>query len=222
MAIKTTAKEARTKRLPMSYDEYLQWADEDTLAEWVEGEVIIHMPPRNEHQELLGFLFTLLREFVALFDLGKVQIAPFEIKLWPDGPSREPDIFFLKKENLDRLTSKRLNGPPDLAIEIISPDSVYRDRDKKYQEYAQAGVSEYWIIDSRPGRRRADFYRLDENGRYRLVATEDSEEVTSPALPGLRLNPAWLWQEPYPDTIATLYRMSPETAAAIQSRLPDS
>lgn len=219
MVTKSPDELAATTRLQMSYEEYLEWSDEDSHAEWVDGAVIVHMPPRNEHQELVGFLFALVREFVNLFDVGRVQIAPFEVKLWPGGPSREPDIFFLKQENLHRLGSKRLEGPPDLIIEVVSPDSVHRDRDEKYHEYAQAGVPEYWIIDSRPGRQRADFYRLANEGRYQLLATEDDERVESPVLVGFWLNPRWLWQEPKPNVITTLYNLSSETAAAIHKRL---
>ena len=31
----------------MSYEEYLAWANEDVRAEWVNGEVIVHMPQNN-------------------------------------------------------------------------------------------------------------------------------------------------------------------------------
>ena len=50
-------------RLPMSYEEYYAWADEDIHAEWVDGEVIVHMPPFDIHQTLLNFLNRLLAEY---------------------------------------------------------------------------------------------------------------------------------------------------------------
>jgi Uma2 family endonuclease len=206
-------------RLRLSYEEYLARDDDNHLVEWVNGEVIIHMPTTNEHQDALEFLFTLLRQYVYVHQLGLVRIAPFEVKLWPGGPSREPDMFFLRGENHHRLTSKRLEGPPDLAVEIISPSSVKIDREHKFREYAQAGVPEYWIIDSRPKRERADFYALTADGNYHLFATEDDERVESKVLPGFRLNPAWLWLEEKPDVLVTLFQMSPETAVAIQKKL---
>jgi len=181
-------------QLKMSYEEFLQWADEDIHAEWVDGEVIISMPPKNTHQTMLAFLHQLLSLFVQLFNLGKVGIAPFEVKLGAEGPSREPDIFFIAQENMHRLTEERVMGPPDLIVEIISPDSIYCDRQDKFREYCQAGVREYWIIDPRPGKQRADFYYLDPQGQYQLVATEDNERVESRVLPGFWLHPAWLWQ----------------------------
>jgi Uma2 family endonuclease len=66
--------------LLMSYEEFLAWAGEDVHAEWVNGEVIVQMPPKEIHQNLIGFLHVLLRLFVQLFNLGKVYNAPFEMR----------------------------------------------------------------------------------------------------------------------------------------------
>jgi Uma2 family endonuclease len=178
----------------MSYEAFLEWADEDTHAEWVNGEVIVFMPPKNIHQTTLVFLHELLSLFARLFDLGKVGFAPFEVKLKPAGSAREPDLFFIAKENLGRLTEERLVGPADLIVEIVSDDSVRRDRYDKFREYRDAGVREYWIVDPRPAKQRADFFRLTEGGEYELYATEDDEQVVSHVLPGFWLRPAWLWQ----------------------------
>ena len=65
----------------MTYEEFLEWADEDTWAEWVDGEVIILSPASDPHQDLLGFLSSLLRHFVEAHELGRVLIAPFQMKL---------------------------------------------------------------------------------------------------------------------------------------------
>ncbi len=195
--------------LKMSYEEFLQWAGEDTLAEWnaATGEVIIPMPPKNVHQNTLGFLYELLRLFVRLFNLGKVGLAPFEVKLKAGGSSREPDIFFVSGQNLARLTEDRLVGPPDLIVEIVSAESVRRDREDKFKEYNEAGVPEYWIIDPRQSKQRADFYQLDKTGVYRLFATEEDERVESYILPGFWLKPAWLWQADALDPLSVFFEM---------------
>jgi len=100
------------QRLCMTYEEFLQWADEDTRAEWVDGEVIVYIPPKNEHQLIVEFIYELLAQFVRFFQRGLVRIAPFEVKLWPGGPAREPDIFFLAKEHRDALSSDSVDWPP--------------------------------------------------------------------------------------------------------------
>ncbi|NJN95979.1 MAG: Uma2 family endonuclease [Anaerolineales bacterium] len=141
----------------MPYDEFLAWANEDIHAEWVNGEVIIFMPPLNPHQTVIEFLYQLLNLFSSVFDLGRLRIAPFELKLTLAGNSREPDLMFIAKAHLERLTTARVIGPPDLIIEVVSDDSTHRDRVDKFDEYEAGGVPEYWIIDNRPQRRRPCF-----------------------------------------------------------------
>jgi len=43
----------------MTYEEFLAWADEDTHAEWIDGEVIFLSPASNRHQDLAEFLISL-------------------------------------------------------------------------------------------------------------------------------------------------------------------
>jgi len=192
------------QRLRMSYEEFLAWADEDVHAEWIDGEVIVHLPPKTRHQAVVNFLETLLTTFVRFFRLGVVLPAPFEIKLWPGGPAREPDILFVAQENLERLTEERLVGPADLIVEVISDGNVARDRSDKFYEYQEAGVREYWIIDPRPGKERADFWVLDEQGRYRPVPVGDDGIYRSSVIAGFWLRTGWLWAEEKPDLLLTV------------------
>lgn len=179
----------------MPYDEFLAWANEDIHAEWVNGEVIIFMPPLNPHQTVIEFLYQLLNLFSSVFDLGRLRIAPFELKITLAGNSREPDLMFIAKAHLERLTTARVIGPPDLIIEVVSDDSTHRDRVDKFDEYEAGGVPEYWIIDNRPQRRRALFYRLDEQGQYQSVPVEADGIYRSTVLPGFWLRVEWLWAE---------------------------
>lgn len=196
----TKAPPEEERRLRMTYEEFLTWSDEDTHAEWVDGEVIIHMPPKTVHQDVAVFLASLLRFFVQFFRLGKILTAPYEMKIEPPtGPAREPDILFIGSENLGRITENKLEGPADLIVEIISDDSVSRDREKKFGEYQAAGVPEYWIIDPRPGKQSADFWLLDENGRYQPAAIEEGGVYRSTIIPGFWLRIDWLWADELPD-----------------------
>ena len=187
--------------LEMSYEAFLEWAGEDTLAEWVDGKVVLTSPPSEHHQDLSDFLTALLRHFAEAHGLGKVRSAPLQMKLGPDLPGREPDLLFMKNENTDRIQKNRLVGPADLAIEIISPESRARDRGEKFYEYEQAGVSEYWLID--PDREQAEFYQLDARGIYELVRLENGV-FESNVLRGLKLEPVWFWQEPLPPLLSIL------------------
>jgi Uma2 family endonuclease len=197
-----TAPERATPPGRMTYEEFLAWADEDTWAEWVNGEVIILSPASNKHQDLAGFLTALLRHFVETSQLGVVRFAPFQMKTGPDLPGREPDILFIAREHLDRLRDTYLDGPADLVVEIISRDSRARDRGDKFYEYEQGGVREYWLLDYL--RRQAEFYQLGADGIYRPAPVGQDGIYHSAVLEGLWLKVEWLWQEPLPPLMSVL------------------
>jgi Uma2 family endonuclease len=191
------------------------------LAEWKEGEVILTMPAKEEHQRVVTLLVTLLNLFIGLRQAGVVLEAPFEVRLGPDGPSREPDILFVASSNLGRLSRDRLVGGPDLAVEVISDDSVGRDRGDKFYEYQDAGVREYWIVDPRPRRHRLDAFALDEQGVYGPLLPDDAGRVRSRILPGFWVHPEWLWEEPALSPLPLLAEMlglPSETLAAFASQ----
>lgn len=89
-----------------------------------------------------------------------------------------------------------LEGAPELVVEIVSPQSVARDRGSKFVEYEAAGVSEYWLIDLL--RYRAEFYQLDAEGRYALALGGAAGVYRSAVVPGFWLRVERLWQEPLP------------------------
>jgi Uma2 family endonuclease len=182
----------------MSFEEFLEWADEDAFAEWVDGAVVPMSPASNRHQDLATFLATLVRVFSDYHGLGEVRAAPFLMKLARSG--REPDLVFVARERQDRIRKAYLDGPADLVVEIVSPDSRIRDRREKLGEYQEAGVREYWIVD--PTRKRADFNRL-VGDRYVLVPVNEGL-FRSEVLAGFWLRVEWLWQHPLPSSFAIL------------------
>jgi Uma2 family endonuclease len=192
----------------ITYEEFLDWADEDTLAEWVNGEVVMYSPASEPHQRIVGFLLTVMRIFVEQRDLGTVLSAPFQMKLEHSG--REPDLVFVAQEHLDRLKETYLEGPADLVVEIVSPESEGRDRGEKFYEYARGGVPEYWLID--PQARWAEFYHL-KAGHYRSAFGGDEGVYCAETLPGFRLRVEWLWQEPLPAIEDVLLEVSGEAYA---------
>src|SRR5579883_2063621 len=154
----------------VSFDEYLAWGGEENV-EWQNGEIISMAPASMQHEDLFLFLTHLMRAYVRKHDLGKVLGSRFVMKLNAQRRGREPDIMFVSKERLHLLKKNYLDGAADAVVEIVSPESVGRDRGEKFVEYEAAGVREYWLID--PERRQAEFYRLGEDGRYRFVAVDD-------------------------------------------------
>src|SRR5207244_3603079 len=79
---------------------------------------------------------------------------------------REPDAMIWLDQHTSRM-GERESGPPDVAVEIISPSNEPHDTNTKVREYAEAGISEYWIIQ--PQTRSVSVYAL-EGSAYRLLA----------------------------------------------------
>jgi Uma2 family endonuclease len=186
----------------MTFEEFLEWCDEKTFAEWVDGEVILMSPVSLAHQRLAAFLAALLQHFVEANDLGLVLTAPFLMKLAVRPSGREPDVMFIARERLGDLKNVYLDGPANLIIEIISPESRTRDRKAKYHEYQQAGVREYWLVD--PIRQHAKFYRLNDEGLYTVMPVGEDGILRSAVLVGLSLKVDWLWQAPLPQLMYIL------------------
>lgn len=194
-------------RRPGSYEAYLALPDDGRIVEWVDGEIIEFMPASTLHQEIVAMLLGLLREYVRRLQLGRVLASPYEVKLLPGGPSREPDILFIGRDQLPGLSKQRFEGAPKLVIEVVSPGSVVIDRVDKYLEYERAGVGEYWIVDPRPHQQQADFYVRGADGRFVAATVDEDGTFASAVVPGFRLRLAWLWQPEQTDVVRALSEM---------------
>jgi len=201
MAIESDARRTPTKYEPplVSWEAFLAWLREDIQAEWVDGEIIEMSPASSAHQRLAGFLSALLQLFVEHYRLGEIFQAPFLMRLASRPSGREPDMLFVAIEHADRVKETYLDGPADLVVEIVSPESTIRDRREKFLEYQAAQIPEYWLLDQ--PRREALFYVLDADGRYQLAPVGEDGIYTSTVLTGFRLRVEWLWRSPLP-TIA--------------------
>lgn len=127
-------------------EEYLQ-IEETKYVELVDGCLEFLPMPNMLHQRIVLLLADLLRAFLRQSQTtGEVAVAPCPIRLWRLR-LREPDVFYLKP---GRLSDPKLppNGA-DLVMEIVSEGAQSRKRDlvDKRQDYAKAGIAEYWIID---------------------------------------------------------------------------
>jgi len=193
-----------TNRGYITFEEYLEQSSDTRICEWIDGEVITMPGASFEHQTLSDFLLKVVSFFVESKNLGLVISSPFAMKLESQRRGREPDILFVSKERQHLFKKTYLDGAADLAIEIISPESVGRDRGEKFVEYEAAKIQEYWLID--PERKQVEFYRLNSDGFYQLAPTPEGV-FQSEVLPGFFLRVAWLWQEPLP-TLAALKELN--------------
>jgi Uma2 family endonuclease len=178
----------------ISYEQFLEWLDEDTWAEWVDGEVVLMSPISDEHQAVLNYLTTLLLFHTLETRAGRVLTEPFQMKSGSNLPGRSPDILFVSAERQHLIQRHFLNGVADLVVEVFSPESRARYRGEKYYEYEQAGVREYWIID--PERKQVELYVLSEKRIYQPAFVGQEGAYHSVAIEGFWLRVDWLWERP--------------------------
>ncbi len=178
----------------ITYQDFLHLAD-SSFAEWVEGKIVSMSPASLKHTEISVFLTRILAEYAEMYDLGRVLNAPFQMRLSVSDRGREPDILFVAKTHIGRLTPTYLNGAADLAVEIVSPESRVRDRQEKFAEYEQEGIREYWVID--PDEYKADFFVLHRK-KYQQKLPDKKGIYRSTVLNGFWLDVNWLWQKELP------------------------
>ena len=189
----------------MTEEEFVAWADEDTRAEWVDGEVIVMAPANFEHISIVDFVNGVMRIFAEERDLGDVYSEGTSRITWGESVRRRvPDVMFVSKDRRRLLRENHLEGPPDLAVEIVSPDSAARDWREKYLEYERAGVREYWVVD--PMTRRVEAYALGEDRTYARIPEREGA-FHSTVLPGFFLKQTWLFEERRPMTREVLKEM---------------
>ena len=83
----------------------------------------------------------------------------------------EPDLVYLEAAGLGRVSDRAIEGPPTLAIEVLSPTTAAADRGVKLQLSAKYGVPHYWIVD--PRQRHVEVYRmLEDPTAPRTIARE--------------------------------------------------
>lgn len=102
-----------------------------------------------------------------------------------------PDVFAVGPEHSRLLNKHYLDGPADLAIEVLLPGHEAYDREVKLPRYEAGRVGEYWIVD--PVRRAVDFLRWSEGG-YRSCAPDPAGRYHPAVFPGLAFQASTLWE----------------------------
>ncbi|MFP5336085.1 MAG: Uma2 family endonuclease [Actinomycetes bacterium] len=127
---------------PLSWED-LQGIPDDRYAgyEIVEGTLIVSPSPDSRHQSCVGSLYLALRA-ACPSDL-KVFVAPYDYVPRP-GYSLQRDVLVARRSEVG---GQRLEHPPVLVVEVMSPSSRTTDRSLKRVVYEEHGVPHYWLVD---------------------------------------------------------------------------
>jgi Uma2 family endonuclease len=183
------------RRARLSFDDFCKLIRDGQKADLINGAIYMSSPDNTDANRISGWLFTVMKLLALRQDAGEVFVSRVAFRLDEEnGP--EPDIAFVRKDQLHRVERGFVQGPPDLAVEIVSPESIERDYEAKRQQYETAGVTEYWILDE--VQQKVTVLRLGRDRKYHEVRRAKGWLV-SQVFPKFRILPEWLWQRPEPD-----------------------
>ncbi len=176
----------KTRCRPRDTRADLEALPEEARAELIHGVLFMPPAPQDPHQSALVRLTGLILSWAQAEagERGELRVAPYDVEL-PSGDVVQPDLLFVVKQNLDRITRHGLQGVPDLAVEILSPSNPDRDLFVKRALYAENGVPEYWIAN--PEERAIQVLRLDRDAYEAAGWFRMGETLVSATLPDLEI-----------------------------------
>lgn len=147
-------------------------------------------PAGFDHGRIAWKLSLLLGRFVSEHKLGVMTAAEtgFIISRNPD-TVRAPDLALVRKERLgDAPRRGFFPGPPDLAVEVLSPDDTAAELLAKVNDWLAAGTSQVWLVD--PAHRTISIYRGRGGEGSVSIFGKDETITASEPLAGFRLKVA--------------------------------
>jgi len=189
---------------PHRFQDFLDLISEDQKADLIDGVIYMASPESVDHNEIIWWLGTVLGQYLEERRLGRLTVNKVAFRL-SDMTAPEPDLGIMLGDRVKLPTGSYINGPPDVAVEVVSPDSVDRDYEDKRIRYEEVGVKEYWILD--PDESRATFLARNEASERFEEVHLDGTVFRSLAIKGFWLDLSWLWAQPRPGTLSIVERL---------------
>ncbi|WP_394995277.1 Uma2 family endonuclease [Emticicia sp.] len=140
-----------TKKIPqpklLTYEDYVKLTPPDSgNFELLNGRIFFMASPKPSHQEISSLLNTYLGIYIISNKLGKLFAAPMDV-VFSEHDTFQPDLLFITKERLNIIGENKIEGTPDLVVEILSPSNDNNEMSYKKHIYESTGVKEYWLIN---------------------------------------------------------------------------
>jgi len=171
----------------LTLEEYKTYTDGTDKRYELEDGVLLEMPPATGKHEAIATLL-LIYFYTEIHKLGlALQVRPSGTEVQTTNEqSRRPDVCIITNEQAQSIenVSAIIQTPPPLVVEVVSPESIDRDYNRKILEYATVGIPEYWIVD--PLTNQVTVCLLDR-GSYQRIVYEANQQIVSKLLPQLQL-----------------------------------
>ncbi len=160
----------------MTAEELLQYRNEPYRQELIGGRLYEMEPTGAEHGRVEARVGMLLLHHVERENLGVALVGDVGFQLGSDPDTvRAPDVAFVARERveIDGVPTGYWVGPPDLAIEVVSPNDWHSAIATKALDWLDAGARAVLVVDPRP--RTVTVYRARDD--IRVLADEDRLNV---------------------------------------------
>ena len=189
-SIRENALDYQYERRKVSYEEFMQiYEKSDSRMEFINGEIFLLASPNIFHQEILGDLYLLFKQYFKEKKC-KPYLAPFDVHFKKqnikDPDVMQPDLIVLCDIDNNVTVKGRYMGTPALTLEILSPSTKTKDVIYKLNTFMTSGVSEYWIVD--PDTRKITIYSFIDYRVDKMETYKNGETASSEIFEGLTVN----------------------------------
>ena len=180
----TQKRAAPVRRRLLTYKDYAAITPNDNgNYELINGNIDFMPSPTPQHQDVVAELTTQMRIFAKSNDLGKVFTAPLDTT-FDEINTFQPDILFIKKDRAHIIGAKKIEGAPDLVIEVLSEGNTPKVMSFKKHIYETFLVGEYWVVDLK---KKTIVQYLNEEGEFqKLGSFKATDAIKSIVLEGFQ------------------------------------
>lgn len=164
----------------LTYDDLQAFPEDNLRRELIDGELVVTAAPSLRHQGVVAELVTALTLYTRDHG-GKVFPAPTDV-YFSHTNVVEPDLVFVRGENLWKLERKFVRSAPDIVVEVSSPSTRRLELTRKLELYQRFAVPEYWYVDL--DAERIEVYRLDSGAYGTPSLLGRGDVLESPQAPG--------------------------------------
>ena len=165
----------------MTVEEFMNIEDDYHRHELIKGELLTMPSPKPLHGRVVANLAFLLLQHARASRLGDVHAeSGYHLERDPD-TVLGPDVSFISAERVDRTDEHYYDGPPDLAIEVLSPGDRKAYVERKLAVYLETGTRSIWLVN--PRHRTVEVISSLNNRR----TLHETDELVDDTVPGFRV-----------------------------------
>ena len=165
----------------MTAEELGSLEDDSHRHELIKGELLTMPPPKAEHGRVSANLTVMLWQHARANRLGQVcGEGGYKLESDPD-TVLGPDVSFVSNDRIGLSPEGYFAGPPDLAVEVLSPGDRRGKVEYKLSLWLEFGTRSVWLVN--PRRRTVEV--IKPTGERKLF--HETDELVDDTVPGFRV-----------------------------------